>query len=94
MDVVRIPQRIDEPPNIMLWSLDEVLPIGIGLVLGILLGQAAICTLIGATLTYWYRKYREAHPDGFFIHVLYWYGFPFITRSALMTNPFIRRFIP
>ncbi len=93
MKPVRIPQRVDEPPHLALWSADELMPMVIGLVVGMLIGKAFICTCIGFGLTYWYRRYREAHPDGYFVHLLYWVGIP-ITRSKTFINPFIRRLLP
>ena len=31
---IKIPAYIDQPPHVMFWRLDEVMPIGIGLVAG------------------------------------------------------------
>ena len=91
---VYIPQRVDETPNLLIWSMDEAVPILLGLVVGIMLGQALICSLVGLVMTYWYRKYRGSHPDGFFVHIFYWYGVPGLSRGRLFVNPFCRRFLP
>jgi conjugal transfer pilus assembly protein TraL len=93
MKPVKIPQRVDEPPHLALWSADELIPMLLGLVVGVLIGKALICTGIGFTLTYWYRRYREAHPDGYFVHRMYWAGLP-VTVSKTFINPFIKRVLP
>jgi hypothetical protein len=43
----KIPAHIDEPPYLLFWRIDEVLPIGVGLVAGILLAQLTICLGLG-----------------------------------------------
>lgn len=93
MEPIKIPSRIDEPPHIMLWSLDEMAPMMLGLVAGIMMGQALICTLIGFFITKAYRKFRDNSPDGYLLHLLYHWGlFPLKGRS--MINPFIKRMFP
>ena len=93
MKPIKIPQRVDEPPHILLWSVDELAPLLLGIVLGMLLGQMLVCFGIGFVVTQFYRRYRENHPDGFLLHIMYWYGIP-ITRSKSMVNPFVRRLFP
>ena len=70
----KIPQRVDEPPHILLWSADELAPLGF-------------------VITQFYRRYRENHPDGFLLHILYHAGIP-VTKGKSMVNPFIKRLLP
>lgn len=93
MEPVKIPRRVDEPPHLLLWSADELSPILIGLVVGVMIGKAFICCVVGLIVTNFYRKFRDNHPDGHLLHLLYWAGLP-ITKSRLFKNPFIRRFFP
>lgn len=93
MEPVQIPRRIDEPPHVLLWSLDEVTPILLGLVAGGYLGQLLYCTLAGALLTNLYRRFRENHSDGYMLHAIYWSGF-LPSKARSFKNPFIRRLIP
>ncbi|QSV17592.1 type IV conjugative transfer system protein TraL [Photobacterium ganghwense] len=92
MKPVEIPRRIDDPIHALLWSLDELLPISIGMVVGVMLGKAAICTLIGFGITNLYKRFRDNHPDGYMFHSLYWFGVMGGSRS--MINPYIRRLYP
>jgi len=91
MTPVEIPRYVDDSPHILLWSADELAPLIIGLVFGILLGQALIFTVAGLSLTKVYARYRDGRPDGFFVHALYWAGL-LPTRARSIPNPFARRF--
>jgi conjugal transfer pilus assembly protein TraL len=93
VEPVRIPRRVDEPPHLLMWSADELAPMLIGLVIGVVLGKAFICTVIGLVITNLYRRFRDNHPDGYLLHMLYWTGLP-MTKSKTFKNPFIRRYFP
>lgn len=93
VDAIRIPKRCDDPIHVMLWSLDEIVPILIGLTVGVMLGKALICTTVGFLMTNLYRKYQDSHPAGYLPHMLYWLGV-FSSKSKTMRNPFIRRYLP
>lgn len=93
MEPVRIPKRVDEPPHLLLWSSDELAPMLLGLTLGTFLGSALTFLLIGALLTNLYRRFRENHPDGYLLHMIYWAGF-LPSKATSFKNPFIRSYIP
>lgn len=93
MKPIRIPSRIDEPPHILLWSADELVPMLLGLTAGILLGHAMILLLVGLAVTSLYRRFRDNNPDGYLLHLIYWSGF-LPSQSKLMQNPYIKRYYP
>lgn len=93
MEPVRIPRRIDEPPHFLLWSSDELAPMLVGLTLGTFVGRAMTFLLIGMLLTNLYRRFRESHPDGYLLHMIYWAGF-LPTKASSFKNPFIRSYLP
>lgn len=93
MKPVTIPRRVDDPPHLLLWSADEILPMMFGLVFGMLIEQALICFLIGMGVTNLYKRYRDDHADGVLLHMLYWIGFT-TGRAKSMKNPFVRRYFP
>lgn len=93
MDTNDIPQGIDDPIQVLLWDINELAPIMLGLVVGMITNQALMGMLVGAIISYGYRKVRDRYPDGFFIHMLYWIGVP-LKKAITLPNPFIRRFIP
>lgn len=95
MKETRIPTRADQPPQLLLWSADECLPVllGLGLGLGIMINQVFVCTVTEMIISHFYRKFRDLHPDGYLLHLAYWYGLGFC-RSKSMINPWIKRLIP
>ena len=93
MENVKIPGRIDDPPHIAIIPSDEIAPVLIGLTIGIMAGKAFIFTALGFSLTIVYKKFRDNHQDGYFLHFLYHYGF-IPTKSRLFINPYIRRLFP
>lgn len=92
MQCVNIPQRVDEPPHILLWSADELLPVILSLIIGVVICRALMCTLIGLLAAKAYRKFRDRHLDGFLLHLLWYHGFWFC-RSRYMQHPYVRFFI-
>lgn len=90
---VDIPAGIDDAPQVLLWNVNEMAPIILGLVLGMITGNAAIFTGIGLLATQIYRRVSASKPDGFMIHMLYWMGLP-LRGSRTIPNSFIRLFTP
>lgn len=93
MKPVTIPRRVDDPPHILLWSADEILPMMLGLVFGIFIKQALVCFLIGFAVTNLYKRFRDDHPDGVLLHMLYWVGLT-KGRARSMKNPFVKIYYP
>lgn len=92
MKLIDIPRRIDEPPHLMLWSADELAPMLLGLVVGVVVGKALLCVLAGMLVTNLYRRFKDSNPDGYLLHMLYWTGAAF-SKGRSMVNPFIRTFV-
>ncbi|MBX2807144.1 MAG: type IV conjugative transfer system protein TraL [Cellvibrionaceae bacterium] len=93
MEPIKIPGRIDEPPHLLLWSVDEMAPMLIGLTFGVFIDKALICTFIGFLITSVYRKFRDNAPDGYLLHMLYYSGF-LPAKGKSMINPYSRRLFP
>lgn len=43
MQPTYIPTHVDDPQHLLLWSADEVVPIVLGLVFGMIIQKALIC---------------------------------------------------
>jgi conjugal transfer pilus assembly protein TraL len=93
MKPVKIPRRVDEPPHLLLWSADELAPMLLGLTIGVVIGKALICFLGGLLVTNLYRRFRDNHPDGYLLHMIYWAGF-IMTKAKSLKNPFVRSYLP
>lgn len=93
MKAEMIPRHIDDPLHVLFWSIDEVAPIGLGLVIGMFIGSPLLLAGIGWVFSTFYRRFRDAKPDGFALHFLYWQGL-MPARGKTAPNPFIRSFRP
>lgn len=89
----RMPRSIDEPDQILLWSIDELLPVGILFGLGIVMHQLIGAIVMIVIFLKVYRRFRDGRPNGYLTHLAYWYGLAG-PQTATVRNPFIRRFLP
>lgn len=93
MDPILLPKYIDDPITLLIWSADEFVPFSAVLLIGMLIGQLTIALILSALVIKAYRRFRDNRPDGFPLHVAYWWGL--LPSSALsVPNPYIRRFLP
>lgn len=94
MKYIELPIRADDPIHLLLWGADELVPILGGLIAGMIFGEVKIFLFVGFLFTYFYKKFRDSHADGYFIHLLYWYGVIPTKKYKSFKNPFDRRFLP
>ena len=90
---LRMPRTIDEPPTILLWRIDHFLPLLVGLIGGMYAGVIVEGTLAGFVLTHFYSRWEHDQPDGFALHLLYWWGI-WPEGSRVVRNPFVRIYVP
>lgn len=93
MEPVKLPTKVDEPHQFLIWSVDEMIPMMTLFVFGMMIDQALIFTLAGLVLASIYKKHKNSKPDGYLLHILYWWGL-LPSKGKTLVNPFIRRFIP
>jgi conjugal transfer pilus assembly protein TraL len=84
-----LPQGVDAPPSLLLWRLDDLIPLILMLMVGILADRLLMFVLLGLALSRLYGRFRDSRPDGFALHWAYWHGLvPLAARSC--PNPFSR----
>lgn len=93
MQNIEIPRYIDDAPHFFLWQLDEIAPILLGLVIGMVVGSPMLFAFAGMFVTKFYAKFRDSKPEGFPLHFLYWNGL-YPVKSKLAKNPFVRKYFP
>jgi len=91
---LRMPRTLDDQMYVLFWSADELLPGLFIFIVGVLINQKLICLLLALLVTKLFRKLKEGNPDGFLLHLGYWYGLIGGARTYTMPNAFIREFIP
>jgi conjugal transfer pilus assembly protein TraL len=89
MQPLALPHGVDDPPSLLLWRLDDLIPLILMLVIGMLTDRLAVFLVLGVMLSRLYGRFRDSRPDGFALHWCYWHGLlPLPARSC--PNPFRR----
>lgn len=94
MKPLRMPRSLDDQMYILFWTADELLPGLFIFIIGVLVAQKLICLILAIVVTKLFRRMKEGNPDGFLLHIGYWYGLISGRRAYSMPNAFIREFIP
>ncbi|MBR7889860.1 MULTISPECIES: type IV conjugative transfer system protein TraL [Marinomonas] len=81
------------PKYALLWIADELAPVIIGIFAGVMLDKLFVCAAIGLIVTNLYRKFKDNQPDGYLMHLLYWFGIP-ITKAKSFKKTYSRRYTP
>lgn len=74
MKSLRMPRHVDDPKTFIVFTVDELVPVGAGLITGVIVEQIFLCTLIGVALAKFLRRYIDTQPDGYILHLLYWWA--------------------
>jgi conjugal transfer pilus assembly protein TraL len=90
---MRMPKRLDDPDQLLLWPMDEFAFVATIFGIGITAHQLTACIVVIFFSLKGYRRYREGRPRGYLLHLLYWYGFAG-RETVTLRNPFIRNFYP
>ena len=72
MEPVAIPQSIDDPIHILLWSADEMVPFMVCMMTGMLIDQFIPALVLAVIAVKFYRRFRDNRPDGYTLHAIYW----------------------
>lgn len=88
--VRKMPRGIDDPIEVLIWSLDEFIVMMTFFCIGLMLDSMLIGFAVGFVFSKILRKHRDSTPDGYLNHVTYWYGFRG-DKGRSFINPFKRR---
>jgi len=89
-DPLKMPRGLDDPHQVLLWSVDELVPFLTFLVIGVMMQQVLFFGIVGFALSRILRRYKDQRPDGFLLHIIYWFGF-MPERGRVVPNPFRRK---
>ena len=90
---IRMPKTIDDPDQILLWSMDEFIVVAGLIGVGITFAQLFLSMVGAFFFLKVYRRFREGRPRGFIQHGLYRSSLTGL-ETVTIRNPFIRRFFP
>ena len=91
-DLLEFPRYVDDPPTLLLWRIDDLIPVVVFGSIAILIDQPLLF-LVGLLLVRLYGRFREGRADGYALHALYWAGL-WRLRARSTPNPFIRTWLP
>jgi conjugal transfer pilus assembly protein TraL len=89
----RIPNYVNDPNIMLLWTVDELIPVLTMITIGFFSDNLTISLVCSWGFLKYYRKHRDAHHRGYLKHWVYWQGLMPI-KSRVMENPFVKRLIP
>lgn len=88
MQAMRIPQYIDNPPQILFWEADEIAPVIVFLGLGIVTGTLTYCIVMAYGVHKVFMHFKGKHMRGYLMHWLYRVGL--IPLNRKFTNGAVR----
>lgn len=91
MEQARIPQYVDELPQVFFWEADEALFLVVGLFGGIISGAMFQGAIIGVFIASTFAKFKVGKNRGMLVHSIYWLGV-FPIRNKAFKNGLSRFF--
>ena len=92
-DQYHLPQYLDEPYKIFLWTMDEVFVFMMPVLLGLLLFNTPVSgVLIGILLAYAIKKLKGEQGAHTIQYLLYWYWPPFLPYQMIPPS-YIRQWV-
>lgn len=93
MEPIRFPKYIDTPQRLLFWTADQMVPFSVIVVIGMLMKSLFLSIIVGCLVSMAFTRYRDSRPDGFLIHMAYWYGI-LVPKGRSILSPFHRRIFP
>lgn len=93
-EAIAIPDLVDDQLHYLIWQLDEIITIVIGLMAGIVIGSPMLGCLLGYLIMRQYRKIRDGKPRGYLFHRVRDLGFAVdkMDQYSAMQPPLIEKF--
>jgi len=88
--MTRILRYIDDPVSFFFWDIDEVVVFATFMVVGLLTDTLTYLILVGFLLSFILSRVKQSRAEGFFMHILYWYG---LCRLRGCPPSYIRGFV-
>ncbi len=90
---IQMPNEIDKPDRMLMWSIDELIPVLALFGLGIVFGMLMYSLITIFIFLKFYRRFQEGSSEGFMYHFIWWFGFDG-TSTKNIRNPFQKRYFP
>lgn len=74
---VPMPDLVDEQIHFLIWQLDEIATVTVGLMVGIVINSPMLGLLVGYVAKVFYTRMRDGKPRGYFLHRMREIGFAY-----------------
>lgn len=74
MSMIEIPTYSDDPPQFLMFYIDELVAVALCFVAGIMTNHLTYGLIASYFVTKLYSKFREGHQVNYLQHILYWKG--------------------
>jgi len=91
MQPLELPHGVDDSPSLLLWRLDDLIPLILMVVIGMLTDRLAVFPVLDLVLSRLYGRFRDSRPDSFALQWCYWHGL--LPPRARCPNPFSRTWL-
>ena len=88
MERLKIPRHIDDPPQVLFFSLDEFVLIFMFMVVGVLVDMLLPAMFIGIGVARLFKKFQEGMMPGLLYHLMWWIGI--VSLKGRVPTGFIR----
>lgn len=90
MQPLKFPQHVDDPPNILFWTADDVAPMFGALAVGMLIEQLLYCFILSLVYVKLMRKYKTNTLKGFGLHMMWYAGAVPLGNTRVFSDSYIR----
>lgn len=91
MKSVRIPRYIDSPMQFAFWEIDELIPMAVLFLFGLIMNQLLYSFVLMWIAVSAYKRYKYSSRRGALVHGLFWFGVYSI--GGRMHNGLARRYM-
>lgn len=93
MKTYPFPHHVKDKERLLIWTPEQMIPFCGMFILGIVTDMLTLMAPIGLVASWLYSRYSAGKPDGYLIHMAYWYGLATLKGRGFI-NPYHRRILP
>lgn len=87
-----IPMRVNDPKMVGPFSVTEVAPLAIAMMIGTLIGMTNYALIVGFLITFIQVKLAKNFPSGFVLHYLWYQGLIPLKPNKYLPDPIRRKY--
>lgn len=93
MKTYPFPHHVKDKERLLIWTPEQLIPFCCMFILGIVTDMLTLMAPIGLVASWLYSRYSDGKPDGYLMHMAYWYGLATLKGRGFI-NSYHRRILP